>query len=91
MSNQKRTVATKNMRFNGYIVKSIDITEDDKGIVSKIQLWCSLGPLASALGAVSHRDNLKIKNHAENRGILDSLMAGGIVEITEDFDIKLII
>lgn len=91
MSSQKRTVTPKNMRFSGYVVTSIDITEDDKGIVSKMQLWCRLGSLASTLGAVSHRDDLKIKNHAENRGVLDSLLAAGIVEIDEDFNCKLIV
>lgn len=91
MGIKKRTVTPKNMRFSGYVVTSIDVHEDDEGIVHKIQLWCSLGALASVLGAVSHKDNLKIKNHAENRGILDSLLAGGIVAIDEDFDYKLLV
>lgn len=71
------------IEFSGFPVTSIDITEDEEGIVHKIQLHCDQGPLASALIKPSYRNNLQIKDYSENEGLLDVLVAGKIVEIND--------
>lgn len=78
-----RTVEPKSLRFAGYLITSINITEMPDGTVTKIQLWCKEGPLASALTKPAHRNNLVIKDYSENEGLMDVLTDGKIVEIDD--------
>jgi hypothetical protein len=78
-----RTVEPKSLRFSGYLITSINITEKTDGTVTKIQLWCKEGPLASALTEPCHRNNLVVKDYSENEGLLDVLTDGKIVEIND--------
>jgi hypothetical protein len=71
---------SKSLRFAGYkATVSIGRYHDGN---TRLQLWCSDGPLATASvnpdGPLAENE-VAIKNYAENAGILDVLVNAGVV------------